>query len=203
VSLRHAILGFVELEPASGYTLRQRFEGSVRSFWSATQSQIYRELHDLEREGLVQVEVVPQPGKPARKVYSITGAGRDELGGWLLAPVEPATLRDPFLLKFVFGASLPPASLDAHLASIGTSLEATRLEYRARLGHPRIFSLARSEREKSIWRLSLENGLAWCDAQLAWVARARLELGGPKAAPAQKGKPVVRAGSKRPVRSKR
>ena len=45
MSLRGAILGFLSFEPTSGYTLKQRFDGSVRSFWSATQSQIYRELH--------------------------------------------------------------------------------------------------------------------------------------------------------------
>ena len=48
MSLKYAILGFLALEPVSGYTLRQRFEGSVSSFWSVTQSQIYRELKALE-----------------------------------------------------------------------------------------------------------------------------------------------------------
>ncbi len=31
MSLRGAILGFLSLEPTSGYTLKQRFDGSVRS----------------------------------------------------------------------------------------------------------------------------------------------------------------------------
>jgi len=181
--LRHAILGFVALDPTSGYTLRQRFEGSVRSFWSATQSQIYRELHELEATGLVQVEVVPQEGKPARKIYSITTQGRAELARWLAEPVEPAQLRDAFLLKFVFAAELPPALLEGHLTRIAATLEATRVEYRARLDHPQIFSLARSERERVLWRLSIENGLEWCDAQLGWIARARRELAGVGTAP--------------------
>ena len=46
VSLRAAILGFLAIEPTTGYTLKQRFDGSVGSFWTATQSQIYRELYE-------------------------------------------------------------------------------------------------------------------------------------------------------------
>ena len=57
MSLRQAILGFLDLERTTGYTLGQRFSGSDGSFWSGTQSQIYRELHDLERAGLTRAEV--------------------------------------------------------------------------------------------------------------------------------------------------
>jgi PadR family transcriptional regulator AphA len=177
VSLRHAILGFLELEPATGYTLRQRFEGSVGSFWTATQSQIYRELHDLERDGLVEGEVIPQEGKPPRKVYALTAGGRVELQEWLAAPVGPTQIRDPFLLKLVFAAPAPPQVVDALLEHYVGELSERRVEYEARLAMREIFALARSEREATLWRLSIENGLAWCDAQLAWASRARTELG--------------------------
>src|SRR5689334_1686643 len=95
MSLRHAILGFLDLEPTTGYTLQQRFEGSVGSFWTATQSQIYRELHALEAEGHISVEVVPQDGKPAKKLYALTPSGQQILRSWLEAPMEPSQLRDP------------------------------------------------------------------------------------------------------------
>lgn len=178
VSLKHAILGFIDLEPATGYTLAQRFDGSTASFWSATQSQIYRELHDLERAGLVECEVIPQPGKPARKLYRLTATGSAELRRWLSAPVEPLQLRDPFLLKLVFGAQLPAAELDAALAHHAQELQHKREQYKARLAMPEIFSLARSKREALLWRLSIENGLAFAEAQLRWTARARAALSG-------------------------
>lgn len=176
VSLRSAILGFLDLAPSTGYLLQQRFEGSVGSFWSATQSQIYRELHALEKGGQVQVEVVPQAGKPARKVYALTDAGREELGHWLRAPVEPPQLRDPLLLKLVFAAELPAPELERVLTQYAESLRATRSEYQARLGAPEIFALARSPREALLWELSLDNGLAWCEAQIAWTERALQRL---------------------------
>lgn len=176
MSLRGAILGFLALEPTSGYTLKQRFDGSVRSFWSATQSQIYRELHALEHEGLVLVEAVPGNGKPERKVYSLTADGRSALQHWLEEPLEPLVLRHPMLLKMVFAAHASPAALDGILASYARGIAATRADYAARLKDDQIFSLARSPREAAVWRLSIEHGVAWCDAEKRWIGRARTLL---------------------------
>ena len=176
MSLRGAILGFLAIEPTSGYTLKQRFDGSVRSFWSATQSQIYRELHELQGEGLVEVEAVLGDGKPDRKVYSLTKAGRAALDQWLAEPLEPLHLRHPLLLKMVFAAQMPPKALDGILAKYAEGIEATRADYAARLLDKRIFSLARSARERTIWRLSIEHGIGWCDTELQWIATAREAL---------------------------
>jgi PadR family transcriptional regulator, regulatory protein AphA len=176
MSLRSAILGFLAIEPTSGYTLKQRFDGSVRSFWSATQSQIYRELHALEGDGLVEARAVPGDGKPDRKVYSLTESGRAALEQWLAEPLEPMLLRHPLLLKLVFAAELPPETLDGILSKYAQGLEATRAEYAERLQDKKIFSLARSAREGEIWRLSIEHGIAWCDAELGWIGRARASL---------------------------
>lgn len=176
MSLRAAILGFLRLEPTSGYLLRKRFEGSVGSFWSVTQSQIYRELHALERDGLVVSEREAGEGKPDRLVYSLSKRGVAELDAWLEAPVEPAPLRHPLLLKLVFAAEVKPQVLDGVLASYGEAVSATRREYVARLSMKEIFALARSKREATLWRLSIEHGLAWCDVELGWIEKARREL---------------------------
>ncbi len=178
MSLRAAILGFLELDPTSGYSLKQRFEGSVGSFWSVTQSQIYRELHALEREKKVVAKREPGEGAPDRKVYALTDAGREELHAWLRAPLEPLQLRHPLLLKLVFASQVPPDELDAVLEAYASSLEATRAEYEGRLGAKEIFSLARSRREAAIWKLSIEHGLAWCDTELKWLQRTRRTLRG-------------------------
>lgn len=178
VSLRAAILGFLRLEPMSGYTLRQRFEGSVGSFWSVTQSQIYRELHALTRDGRVQLRREPGDGKPDRKVYWLTQDGEAELEAWLRAPVEPMQLRHPLLLKFVFASELEPDVLDDVLARYEQALEAIRSDYAARASSREIFSLARSKREAALWLLSIEHGIEWVDMELRWIRRARQELAG-------------------------
>ncbi|MCW5889038.1 MAG: PadR family transcriptional regulator [bacterium] len=176
MSLRGAILGFLSLEPCSGYTLKQRFDGSVGSFWSATQSQIYRELHTLERERLVEPERQPGEGKPDRKVYALTAGGRAALDAWLAEPLEPLQLRHPLLLKVVFAAAAPPAAVDALLARYAEGIEVTRRDYAARLKSPGIFALARSARERTLWILAIEHGLDWCDMELAWIRRSRRAL---------------------------
>jgi PadR family transcriptional regulator AphA len=176
VSLRAAILGFLRLEPTSGYTLRQRFEGSVSSFWSVTQSQIYRELHVLEREGKVRARREPGEGRPDRKIYTLTSEGEAELEAWLREPLEPIQLRHPLLLKFVFAADVEPEALDEVLASYEQGLKATRAEYEGRASSPQIFSLARNKREAVLWSLSIEHGLAWVDSELEWLKQARKKL---------------------------
>ena len=177
MSLPAAILGFLQHEPASGYTLKSRFETTVASFWTVTQSQIYRELHGLEREGLVVVREQAGEGKPNRKVYALSPAGQSVLTAWLRQPLEPLQLRHPLLLKFVFSAEVTPAELDAQLQQYAASLAQTREAYAARLIGRQIVELARSKREAQIWRLSVVHGLHWCDAELAWVELARRTLG--------------------------
>ncbi len=176
MSLRAAILGFLDLEPSSGYSLRQRFEGSVGSFWTVTQSQIYRELHALEHDGLVSAKVARGRGKPDRRTYALTDAGHAALRAWLKEPLAPLQLRHPLLLKLVFAASLDPKALDALLDKYQQEMQSTRAAYAARIDSPDIFDLARTKREAAIWRLSIEHGVGWCDAEIDWLRRTRREL---------------------------
>ena len=193
MSLPAAILGFLQHEPATGYTLKNRFESTVASFWTVTQSQIYRELHGLEREGLVVVRRQAGEGKPNRNVYALSAAGQSVLSAWLRQPLEPLQLRHPLLLKFVFSAEVKPAELDAQLAQYAASLAQTREAYAARLIGRQIVELARSKRETQIWRLSVVHGLHWCDAELAWVELARRTLGKAPVRPARKKAKRARA----------
>ena len=74
MSLEYAILGFLNYHPYTGYDLKKVFDTSIHHFWPADQSQIYRTLARLTREGLTEMEKVPQDDRPDRKVYSITEA---------------------------------------------------------------------------------------------------------------------------------
>jgi PadR family transcriptional regulator, regulatory protein AphA len=90
--------------------------------------------------------------------------------------MEPMQLRDPLQLRLVFAAGVPPAQLDAALADYESGLRMRLAEYRARLKDVEILGLARSARERLIWTLSVENGIAWCEAQLKWLRSARERL---------------------------
>ena len=86
MSLEYAILGFLNYHPYTGYDLKKIFDTSIRHFWPADQSQIYRTLARLTEQGFAEMEKVPQDDRPDRKVYSITEAGRAELMKWLSGP---------------------------------------------------------------------------------------------------------------------
>ncbi|MBI5289101.1 MAG: PadR family transcriptional regulator [Chloroflexi bacterium] len=107
MSLKHALLGVLTVRPMTGYELKQFFDSSVQHFWNAELSQIYPTLKALEEQGWVDKHVEVQESRPNKKIYEITGSGRDELGRWIRNPQPTADLRDPFLIKVFFGANLP------------------------------------------------------------------------------------------------
>ncbi len=102
MSLEHAILGFLNAHPYSGYNLKKIFDASVRHFWPADQSQIYRTLTRMNEKGWVEIEVVRQESRPDRKEYSITPMGRDELRRWLLSPLPPEDNRSADMIQVFF-----------------------------------------------------------------------------------------------------
>ncbi len=87
-----------------GYELKAAFEEQVGTLWDLNIGQVYNTLRLAERDALVRFERSEQEGRgPARKVYSITESGRQELARWLLEPVrQPRRLKDEFYVKLVF-----------------------------------------------------------------------------------------------------
>ncbi|TCN30510.1 DNA-binding PadR family transcriptional regulator [Kribbella orskensis] len=105
MALEHAILVSLTERTGSGYELARRFDRSIGYFWPATHQQIYRVLRRMDDAGWVTHTEVAQDGRPDKKVYEVSDAGRDELVRWLAEPVEPAVLRDGLGVK-LRGASL-------------------------------------------------------------------------------------------------
>ena len=104
MSIRHAILGFLSWQPSTGYELKKRFAEATPFHWSGNNNQVYGALIELHREGLVQVEVVQQEKRPARKVYAITERGREALEGWLREGSEPPETRADFHARLAWSA---------------------------------------------------------------------------------------------------
>jgi DNA-binding PadR family transcriptional regulator len=87
VALPHAILVSLCEQSGSGYELAHRFDRSIGYFWGATHQQIYRTLRTMEGDGWVSAQVVVQRGRPDKKVYTVSEAGRAELARWIAAPL--------------------------------------------------------------------------------------------------------------------
>ena len=102
----HVILGMLRTSPKSGYEIKALVDESTRFFWAASYSQIYPELRDLAKAGLVEGTAAPRDGR-RRTVYAITAAGRKELRAWLREPPATLELRDEGLLKLFFAGALP------------------------------------------------------------------------------------------------
>jgi DNA-binding PadR family transcriptional regulator len=100
MALEHAILVSLSERAASGLELTRRFDKSIGFFWSATHQQIYRVLGRMENDGWVHSTVVPQQGRPAKKVYDVTDSGRAELQRWLAEPTASDPLRSDLMVKF-------------------------------------------------------------------------------------------------------
>ncbi|HEY3139594.1 MAG TPA: PadR family transcriptional regulator [Acidimicrobiales bacterium] len=125
--LRRVLLGLLAAEPRYGYELKAVFERFLGGTWPLNIGQIYATLSKLEREGLVESQVVPQELVPDRKVYAVTPAGRAELDRWAGEPDDgPVRLRDEFFLKIAVrsltdgreAVELIRRQRDAHLAAM-------------------------------------------------------------------------------------
>jgi DNA-binding PadR family transcriptional regulator len=105
MALEHAILVSLTERAGSGYELARRFDRSIGFFWPATHQQIYRVLRRMDDAGWVTHTDVAQEGRPDKKVYEVSAAGREELTRWLAEPVDIAVLRDGLSVK-IRGASV-------------------------------------------------------------------------------------------------
>ncbi len=173
MSLEHAILGFLNYAPMTGYDLKKAFDASIHHFWPADQAQIYRTLKALMRWGWVTVKVVPQEDRPNRKVYHITDAGREELRRWLQTPMEPEDPRVPLLVKVFFAGQLTDDEAISLLETYAAGLRA-RLEAYARIPQQSAHyaEAIRSPREVFFWMLTLDYGVRLTRAALEWVEEA-------------------------------
>ncbi len=100
---KYMILGLLSFWPMSGYDIKFEIESSTKHFWTISYTQIYNTLKQLETEGFVDKSIEKTEGRPDKKVYSLTTAGRAHLNEWLLTPALPPQPRDESSLKLFFG----------------------------------------------------------------------------------------------------
>ena len=77
--LEAMVLGVLQQSSLHGYEIAKRIRQLSKDALRFGEGQLYPALHGLEETGCIVAEWVPQEGKPARKVYSITEQGRLEL----------------------------------------------------------------------------------------------------------------------------
>jgi DNA-binding PadR family transcriptional regulator len=168
--MRHAVLALLADQPAHGYEIRRGLEerfGTVVAPLNA--GQVYTTLQRLQRDALVADDAVAQSGRPDKRVYRLTDAGRDALFEWLGAPSAPARLRDDFFMKLVFAHSLG-------LADPALLIERQRAVYRRSLADlERV--LANDPAVGRTTALVVEGAALHVEADLRWLDRCEEVLG--------------------------
>lgn len=180
MSLQHAILGFLSYRPMSGYDLKKRFDESVRNFWPATQSQIYRTLKAMVEDQWVWMEVDEQEDRPDRKVYHLTDDGLAELQRWLHSPPAIQDGRSAWLIQVFFAHHLSNVEIVALFEQRAAQLHG-HLEYLRQQVQPNIpkrYEEFHSERLATLWQLTLDNGYDHLECELRWTEKAIERLRG-------------------------
>jgi PadR family transcriptional regulator AphA len=175
MSLKLAVLALLDVEPGSGYALLQRFRNSIGFFWQTTHQQLYKELHGLLEEGLVDCLDVAQSGKPDKKVYSLNAAGAVELDALLHKTASPAKIRDPLLVKLFSGRRLPREALLVELEQHRKQHQQTLATYR--LLQEQVAALPPGKRER--YRFpghTLKLGVMYEETWLRWCEEVGKEI---------------------------
>lgn len=173
MSLQHALLGFLNYQPMTGYELKQFMDTSTQNFWHAKQSQIYTTLKKLEANELVDSIVEAQEGRPDRRVYEITAAGQAELSNWL---AQPLTVMDPkkeaLLLKLFFSAQLEKPAILTQLRLLRDLHERQQARYATEIKTVvEQYAAAMPDKEKDalLWDATRRFGVLYEEAYVCWL----------------------------------
>lgn len=174
MSIQHALLGFLNYAPMTGYELKQHFDSSIHYFWNANLSQIYPTLSRMKEEGLLTMEVEYQDDKPNRKVYYITDAGREELQCWLREPAGLAPNRTAFLIQVFFAGNLTKEEIFAHLRNHLALHQEKLTAYKGPVRQVIRQNIENTglERDGVFWSLTLEAGIEYEKGWIRWCRKA-------------------------------
>jgi len=170
MSLEHAILGFLNYRPFSGYDLKKIFDTSVQHFWPADQSQIYRTLSRLAEKGFAEAERVRQENRPDRKDYHITQAGKEELKNWLKTPLPFEENRSSEMVQVFFAGQLSNEEAAEMFERVAEYLRAGLAVYDSIPQDVDTYAdITTSPREFYFWMLTLDAGNAIAKANIEWL----------------------------------
>lgn len=161
-TLRHCILGLLAQKPMSGYDIRRVMEKLGWLIGSPSYGSLYPALHALYDEGLVTVDVLAQAGKPDRKLYWPTEAGRRSLQDWVNQSGPADVTLKAFVMHLLLADSFSADGLIAYLLQRREQILAQQVALEA----------SWSEADEQVgWgkSLALDYGRALASAELNWL----------------------------------
>lgn len=171
MSLAHTILATLGSESYSGYDLWKKFSQTSKYYWQATQQQIYRELGKLEKDGAIASELIPQEGRPNKKLYRVTDKGTEKLKTWLLEPAEPMAIREELLVK-VLAANLVPKSIILEEIERHRQIHLQQLSQYKEIKHRDFPDISHLSYEEKFCYATLACGIRYQTYRISWCEEA-------------------------------
>lgn len=182
MSLSYATLGLLTYGAMTGYDLKKIFDKSISNVWSASLSQIYRELSSLEKKGYLTSNIEKQEDRPDKRVYKITEEGKNAFQVWLGDFPEKLShpKRDEFMLRIFFGSRIEKRELIKQFERFIWQ----KREYLKTLTEiEKNFSICSSEfkveseeKEELFWRLTIKRGKMTLKTVIEWAEECIVEL---------------------------
>lgn len=163
MSIRHSLLALLQDQPRYGYQLRVEFENRTGTTWPLNIGQVYTTLDRLERDGLVSKDGDDGEG---HVIYSITDAGKAEVGDWFAAPVERSNPpRNELAIKLALAVTIPGVDVQGIIqAQRVASIRALQDYTKARR------DTATSQRPgDTAWLLVVDSLIFQTEAEVRWL----------------------------------
>lgn len=172
MTLEYAMLGFLQSTPLSGYDMKKMFDNTIRHFWSADQSQIYRTLARLTKEDFIRSEIVIQNSRPNSKVYHITEKGKEEFNRWLISSPTPIEPRISWLVQVFFAGGLPDDKIIHLLEQLALRIRSIMDKYNDLLPreNPSLYHHV-PKRDLFFQELTLDYGITMNNARIRWLEK--------------------------------
>ena len=176
MAVREGLLALLREGPSHGYQLKTAFEAATGGTWPLNVGQVYTTLDRLQRDGFVSAKEVD-----GQKQYTLTAAGREELGGWWTAgPVDAPPPRDDLLLKVLLavedGTDHALSVITSHRTALTRLLQERRRAMRPGAAGP--LDLASALVADALVARA-EADLRWLDSCEARLVRARTASSSP------------------------
>lgn len=166
MSYKYLVLGLLAERPMSGYDIKKHVKTVLGSVTSASYGTLYPTLHKLLADGDVEMQEVPQQGRPSKKVYSLTGQGRNDLQKWLNQPAAADQVKREFLLKLYLAKHLEEADLQAMIVSRRTEVEMLLRTFEA--------DKRNAKTAEQAW--IADYSVVLCEAEIGWLQRFTTEV---------------------------
>ncbi len=168
--LKHGILGLINYHQMTGYEIMQVFRDSLRFFWSAQTSQIYRELQTLETKGWVDKATVSQQSRPDKNIYTITPEGSEELLRWLSDGKPEHKTRNAILMKVFFLGERSRKENIRYFEGFKAYCEIILQSLDATTDHIREYSTVLNEQNKAdYWEMTVDYGRRAMQMEIDWA----------------------------------